>query len=69
MSISWAGAASASGAVTDHRSAGRAAVEFVTSRPQQINDNYPSDTSTVITLQDQAQGERELERMKGCGPR
>lgn len=55
--------------LTDHRSAGRAAVEFVTSRPQQINDNYPSDTSTVITLQDQAQGERELERMKGCGPR
>lgn len=69
MSISRAGAASASGAVTDHRSTGRAAVEFVTSWPQRINDNYPSDTSTVITLQDQAQGERELERMKGCGPR
>lgn len=60
--------ATASGAVTDHRSAGGATVEFVTLLLQQINDNYPSDTSTVITLQDQEQGERELERMKGCGP-
>lgn len=37
---------------------------------QQINDNYPADMSTVITLQDQEQGERELKKegMKGCGP-
>lgn len=35
---------------------------------QQINDNYPTDMNTVITLQDQEQGEREKERMKGCGP-
>lgn len=37
---------------------------------QQINDNYPADMSTVITLQDQEQGEKELrkEGMKGSGP-
>ncbi len=37
---------------------------------QQINDNYPADMSTVITLQDQEQGEREKKKegMKGCGP-
>ena len=37
---------------------------------QQINDNYPADMSTVITLQDQEQGKRETKKggMKGCGP-
>lgn len=37
---------------------------------QQINDNYPADMSTVITLQDQEQGEREMKKegMKGSGP-
>lgn len=37
---------------------------------EQINDNYPADMSTVITLQDQEQGRREMKKegMKGCGP-
>lgn len=54
-SVHWL-CATASGAVTDHRSAGGATVEFVTLLLRQINDNYPSDMSTVITLQDQEQG-------------
>lgn len=29
---------------------------------QQINDNYPADMSTAITLQDQEQGEREMKK-------